>query len=444
MKATVAPTAKQNSMNTSVDSNGNGNNGGAVPAQPQRQSSYSGSGSGTFSYEGHTTDALSVVEQFNASIGRLCQAACTVRGRHALTGILRQQNERVQIIFNELAPHIGTLALDMQGCHVVRTLLDYTTPEQNQIIVSYLTDDQVLEIATNSQHSRRILQSIFERFQSPALDRVVMVIAREAGALAATQQGCITVMQVVENGLPHQRNVILEGLVPTLAKLTMDPYGNYVVQAVLDHTDESTINEIVLKAYRGYWLLLSCNKFASNVMEKIVRTVSGNTRTFLIQELVLADANALQTLVHDGFGNFVIQAIIDSATSAEEVAMLAEKVRPVLGTSPYAHRIEARLKGSATGAGPAHQRHNNAQKNRIANGHFNDVRGEGRNASERERPQPIYGATQGHHGQGRRGYDPHQSQSTSNPSSTNPTSSSNASSHDGVAPHVPLRRRGGR
>lgn len=425
MAATVAPAnPKQSSMDTSLESNG----GNAVP--PQRQASYSGSGS--FAYEG-SHDSLGVVEQFNANIGNLYQIACTARGRHVLVGVMRQQNERLQIIFSELAPHVGTLSLDLQGCHVVRSLLDFTTADQNQVIASYLSDAQVLEIATHSQHSRRILQSIFERFQSPALDRIVMIIAREAGTLAATQQGCITVMQIVENGLPHQRQVVLEALVPTLAQLTMNPYGNYVVQSVLDHIEASIINDIVLQAYRGHWLPLSCNKFASNVMEKIVRIVSGGTRAVLLQELVFSDSNALQTLVHDGYGNFVIQAIIDSAANPEEVAILAERIRPVLGSSSYAHRIEARLKGSATGVGPAHQRHNNAQKNRMANGHYDHSRPEG------NRPQPVYGASVS---QGRRGHDGnYYSHGTS--SSNNPTSSSNASSHEGVAPHVPqLRRRG--
>ena len=330
-----------------------------------------GSGSGPvigIHHHQHTggldASSLGVIEQFTASLGALCQTACTLRGRHILVAVMRQQNERLQMIYDEIGPNIGLLSLDPQACHVVRSLLDYTTAEQNQQMVECLTDENVAEMASQSQPSRRILHCLFERLRSSALDGVVRVIARDAAAMAASQQGCITVMRAVEHGLPHQRLMLLEALAPSLAPLSMDPYANYVVQALIANVDPSVISRAVTGAYCGHWLALSCNKFGSNVVEKLVKSAfaaAGPARDAMLSELIFGDSTAVHTLVSDGFGNFVVQAIIDSAPTAEEAAALAERIRPALGASPYAPRIEGRLRGaaasgSASGAGARGQR----------------------------------------------------------------------------------------
>ncbi|CUG55300.1 pumilio/PUF RNA binding protein 5, putative [Bodo saltans] len=285
-----------------------------------------------------------ITEQFYSMIGSIAHSSCSARGRHLLISVLRLQHlDKIQMIFDEILPQVNTLILDAQGCHVIRTLLEYLNDEQLTTLTSYLEEATIISTATSSQHTRRALQTLFERHRSSALDYIVQVVAADATRLAMTQQGCIAVMRMIENSLPHQKQHLVSALIPSLPTLTMDPYGNYVVQCILQNFDAHLTASVVCDAYTGHWVPLSCNKFASNVMEKVVRMMTGPARTTLVRELVF-DTNNLLCLMQDGFGNFVLQAIIDSSTDPAEFRTIADAVRPQLHTSPYGHKIDGKLK----------------------------------------------------------------------------------------------------
>ena len=285
-----------------------------------------------------------LTEQFMGIVGSIVPTACSLRGRHLLVSIMRLQHlDKIEMIFQETVPHVSMLVVDTQGCHVVRTLVEFLTAEQLAVFVSYLTPAVVLEMATNSQHTRRVLQTLFERHKSEALNPVVDAICSDCVRLAMTQQGCIAIMRIIEHSLPEQRQHVVQTLIPELPALTMDPYGNYVVQCILQNFEPSSCSAIVCAAFAGHWVALSCNKFASNVMEKVVRMIVGPSRSALVDELVFNVQN-LQCLMQDGFGNFVLQAVIESSIDAAEYRSITEHVRPLLHTSPYGHKIDGKLK----------------------------------------------------------------------------------------------------
>lgn len=291
----------------------------------------------------------SVTEQFYTLVGSIAHNACTPRGRHLLISVLRLQHlDKIQMIFDEIAPQVNMVVLDGQGCHVVRTLVEFLSGDQLATLTAYLDEATIIAMATSSQHTRRALQMLFERHKSPAFDFIVQVVAADAVRLSMSQQGCIAVMRMVEHALPHQRHHLVSALMPALPTLTMDPYGNYVVQAILQNIDATLTSSVVCDAFAGHWVPLSCNKFASNVMEKVVRMMTGPARISLVRELVF-DTNNLLCLMQDGYGNFVLQSVIDSSIDPQEYRAIAEAIRPLLHTSPYGHKIDGKLKSKRFG-----------------------------------------------------------------------------------------------
>ncbi|RNF18878.1 pumilio protein 5 [Trypanosoma conorhini] len=287
----------------------------------------------------------SLLEQFLAVVGDIPRTACTLTGRHLLVSVLRLQHmDKLQIIIDELLPQLNIVALDPQGCHVVRTLFEIAPTELMETVLPHFAPETVIELAVSSQHTRRVLQSIFERHKSESLTPIVTTIAQNSQRLAVSQQGCIAVISTIENSLPHQQRSIISMLLPVLPSLTMNCYGNYVVQCLLQHMDHDALVSVVCNAFAGHWLMLSRNKFASNVIEKVVWQLDGAARRELVNELVM-DTSNLRPLMQDGFGNFVLQAIIDSSSGGEEFREISSRVRPLLHTSPYGHKIGNTLHG---------------------------------------------------------------------------------------------------
>jgi phenylpyruvate tautomerase PptA (4-oxalocrotonate tautomerase family) len=222
--------------------------------------------------------------------------------------------------------------------------MEYLNVDQVAYLVSCLSSDLVVTLAVSSQQTRRILQTLFEHHKTEHLDPIVKIMATEASRLAVTQQGCIALMRVLENATENQKKQLIAGLSNRLSEITTDQYGNYVVQCIIQNFPRETVSQMVEHNFAGKWVQLSCNKFGSNVMEKVMQVATPGLRRVLVDELVL-QTTQLNVLMHDGFGNFVLQAIVESCNSPQEFHRLQQRIRPLLANCPYGHKIEGKLRG---------------------------------------------------------------------------------------------------
>ena len=81
------------------------------------------------------------------------------------------------------------------------------------------------------------------------------------------------------------RAAIIEQVITHARKLVVDPFGNYVVQYVLDMGLDG-ISYRVMNTLRGSYPMLSLQKFSSNVIEKV------NNRSVSQRAPRRADSNA--------------------------------------------------------------------------------------------------------------------------------------------------------
>ncbi|KAK7199055.1 pumilio/PUF RNA binding protein 5 [Novymonas esmeraldas] len=289
--------------------------------------------------------ASTLEEQLMGVLGNIPATAMSSRGRHLLLNVLRLQHmDKVQLIYDELAPQFNVVAMDQHGCHVARTLIEYITTSQMESLVPYLEPNTILLMAVTTQHTRRVLQSMFEHHSSDALQPIVQVVTSDCHRLSTTQQGCIAVIRIIEYARPAQKRILIDALVPVLASLATNQFGNYVVQCILKNMDGYVSLNDLAGTFNGHWVQLSCDKYSSNVMERIVGTVKGGARQRIVAELIVDVAN-LQCLMQNSFGNYVLQAAIGSSVDPYEYSMMYDAITPYLHTSPYGHRIEAKLRG---------------------------------------------------------------------------------------------------
>lgn len=284
-----------------------------------------------------------VQEQFDSIADQLDVEACTARGRQLLVHVLRLRDaERSSEILSKLLPSINVVSLDGNGCHVIRALVENMPTAEVLHLIHGLYPTTIFRLCTSSQHTRRVVQSIFEHHHGSELTPLIEVLANDACRLAVTQQGCIVIMSVLSHATLAQKALLLPPLMPILATLATDQYGNYVVQALFDNREGLVSMEALNHAFGKYRIQHSCNKCASNVMEKLVSGVSGITRRHIVQEFVFDPLNC-HTLLLDCYGNFVLQAIIKSSTEPAEFQVIYDTVVSYLPNSPYGQKIGAKL-----------------------------------------------------------------------------------------------------
>ena len=207
------------------------------------------------------------------------------------------------------------------------------------------------------------------------------------------------------NAFQYRLLMLLES---NLTVLTTDAYGNYVVQALIHHYPKSVISKLLGYYYNNddpdgdndtFWVALSCNKFGSNVMEKYVHIVESQSETVycdnvsrdekrvffrqrdyrdaLLSVIIYKSTpsvnegcasqnrhqilkkgqlkakddtekddivSGLQIMLHDNFGNFVLQAVIESCLDGAEFGRIVKSMWPHVTASPFGHKIELKLK----------------------------------------------------------------------------------------------------
>jgi len=233
--------------------------------------------------------------------------------------------------------------LDTHGCHVVRSLIEVLDAAQISKLIAVFNETLILNMSTLSQYTRRILQTLFEKHPAADLTTVVEVVAKNARYLAATQQGCISMMRIFEKCSAAHQQLLLRNLLSMFTELACDPFGNYVVQCALEHSEKNVAAQYVVDCFAGKFLRLACNKFASNVMEKVILLAPPSLRRMLLDELIYNPA-ALQQLTQDGYGNFVVQTIIETSATPNEHKKICDRLKPLINGSPYGHKIEGKMR----------------------------------------------------------------------------------------------------
>ncbi|KAF2471287.1 ARM repeat-containing protein [Lindgomyces ingoldianus] len=291
---------------------------------------------------------------------------------------LEERNtEYLEIIFNETAPHVVELMTDPFGNYLCQKLLEYTNNEQRNTLVRNAAPSLV-QIALN-QHGTRALQKMIEFISTP--EQIDMIIQAFAGQVVELIQdlngnhviqkclnhlkaedaqfifdavgqncirvgthrhGCCVLQRCIDHASGFQKVQLVRQITQNSFHLVQDPFGNYVVQYILDLNDPGFTTPMCL-GFQTKVAELSKQKFSSNVIEKCIRCADAETKRIMIEELM--HPNELEKLMRDSYGNYVIQTALEFAPP-DMCLHLIESMRPILPgirQTPYGRRISTKV-----------------------------------------------------------------------------------------------------
>ncbi|KAL8494532.1 hypothetical protein ACS0TY_025371 [Phlomoides rotata] len=228
------------------------------------------------------------------------------------------------------------ICLNSNGAKAIQKLLEkLTTPQQISLMVSSLVPGAfALSTDPNGQH---VIQQCVKKFSSEnSCKKLVIEIANSCYQIGTNKSGCCVIQLCVEHSSGEARKLLISEIIANAVHLAEDPYGNYVVQHLLGLKFPEATADLMIQ-FRGRFVSLSCNKFASNVVEKFLVTAGDNYSTMIILELL---QNA-PTLFLDPYGNFVVQKAL--AVSKAPVFGILEKVimenAPSMQSNIYGKKI---------------------------------------------------------------------------------------------------------
>ena len=230
-------------------------------------------------------------------------------------------------------------------------------------------------------HANHVVQRCVATLRGGRNAFIIDEVSRNFLEVATHRHGCCVLQRCLDSASGSARTALLDSVIEHTRRLITDQFGNYVVQYVLQDRDAEMTRRVV-RAIRGDVADLACEKFSSNVIEKcltsgvraaaafarilararppaaacahvrrptpvaaIARRASqdGVSCGLVVDELL--EPPALGRLLHDPYGNYVVQRVMQVGSDAE-LRLFQERVAPhvsSLRNTLYGKRIQAKL-----------------------------------------------------------------------------------------------------
>ncbi|KID67255.1 Armadillo-like helical, partial [Metarhizium hybridum] len=352
------------------------------------------------------------LESFRGQIYELCKDQ---HGCRYLQKKLEERNpEQVHMIWLETNQHVIELMTDPFGNYLCQKLLEFCNDDERTVLIQNASQDMV-RIALN-QHGTRALQKMIEYVSTPQQVHLIIealrfrvveliqdlngnhviqkclnkltsldaqfifdAVGNNCVEVGTHRHGCCVLQRCIDHASGEQKPWLVGRITEHARILVQDPFGNYVVQYIID-LNEPSFTEPMVAMFQGCISQLSRHKFSSNVIEKCLRCSQAPSKDMIVEELLAPQE--MERLLRDSFANYVIQTALEFATPHQKYR-LVESIRPILPqirTTPYGRRIQAKVsaydnRGSAASSGQVTPAENTQGQIPLRQGHNRGMSG---------------------------------------------------------------------
>ncbi|KAG7652124.1 putative pumilio 7 [Arabidopsis thaliana] len=134
--------------------------------------------------------------------------------------------------------------------------------------------------------------------------------------MAKDQHGCRFLQRIFDEGTSVDAMIIFNEVIAHVVELMMDPFGNYLMQKLLDVCTEEQRTQIVLVATEepGQLIRISLNAYGTRVVQRLVETIRSGKQISLVK---LALRPGFLDLIKDLNGNHVIQRCLQCLSTED-------------------------------------------------------------------------------------------------------------------------------
>jgi len=251
--------------------------------------------------------------------------------------------ENLEELINKISPHLSQIMNDTYGNYFSQKLIQSCTAQQRLTILKSISKELVnismnnagthsiqclVEIINLREEEEIIKDSIkhdilkisYDINSTHVMQKIVLIIAEEnreyithmclkfLPKMVLDPNGICVIKKII-NGNKNLdiRNKIIELIKLNGLEIIQNPYGNYIIQHVLDVWGCEYCKSII-KIIHDNIISLSMQKFSSNVVEKCLDLINPNLRKQWIKDIF--NYSKISSIVKNKYGNFVLQKSI--------------------------------------------------------------------------------------------------------------------------------------
>jgi hypothetical protein len=274
-----------------------------------------------------------------------------------LMGLI-DEKQRLILLIN-CKSSLVSISNNLHGTRSIQKLLDVIQTDDEFAIIREEFQDHVIEMI-HDLNGNHVIKKCIQRMSPQFIYDVFILNCVE---VATSIYGCCILNAAVDCGTINQKVQLIDAIGENSIPLIQHPYGNYVVQHILNLKLDPNFPTKIVKRINGQVYNFSKQKISSNVIEKCFLQGNSDCVKRLMNEL-LFNPNLrmsgskiyspdyvkerarieLNDLLQDSFGNYVVQTCLNVSKdkTKEEYKMMIDLLRPIfpqLKFTPYGRKF---------------------------------------------------------------------------------------------------------
>jgi pumilio RNA-binding family len=285
-------------------------------------------------------------------------SACLLIQSAALSDLVAEQlescdRERLGVILSWLQKAALELALSASGCRVMQKAFEVAGGEERTALVDQLRGHAVKLV--ESPHGNHVLQKCIETLPTRSVQFVVDELSAYHGgwaSLARHRFGCRVAERLIEQLPEEMIDLLTTAVIADTHTLCYHPFGNYVVQHVLEYGSKKKRALVVKVLIQEDVVSLAQHKVANNVVEKVVEHC-GPEEQQTLAKAILAAKGGLLAMGCSRYGAHTARRLLEvlqgqgSPLYAEALCQLQDSVAK-LRSSKYGRALAQRVQAGAS------------------------------------------------------------------------------------------------
>ena len=225
-------------------------------------------------------------------------------------------------LYDKLKKNFIEVSKDMGGTHCIQSLIEPINSTKEENLLRESIQNYLLELSYNS-NSTHIIQKIICTINENKRQYINIFIFENIVKLCKDVNGiCIIKKFISENKNIVIRNELIKLLIENCLEITQDQYGNYAIQHAIEYFGFVNCYNLIRIIYQNV-VFLSCQKFSSNVVDKIVLISSQcNYNDFkVLIEIMFLNLQNFNIMSQNKFGMFVLQNSVKLMNINEKIVV---------------------------------------------------------------------------------------------------------------------------
>jgi pumilio RNA-binding family len=229
-------------------------------------------------------------------------------GNYFIQGIIKKANyEQIKLILSLISDNFIEISKNISGTYVIQKLLNKINTKELRLFILKLIENRELEMAFNN-NATYVLQKIIEKIPDTERIQLNEIIINNTFFLSLNPD-CVFIVEKFINTISINSNKvrIINVIFIHCIQLSNNPYGNYLIQYILQIYKNDEIKDIHNLIIDNAYLLVQ-QRYASNVIEKCFEIFDEKSRKRMIINICLG--GDILTIIKNQYGHYVLNKII--------------------------------------------------------------------------------------------------------------------------------------